>query len=84
MHAIPTLQGTIPHTLTPYRQFIDTNQPSLHSYGLREETPKARGEHAQISAQTSRQTALPPSHGAPSCTRLQGLNGTTIMDSGQI
>ncbi|KAK3561174.1 hypothetical protein QTP86_028366 [Hemibagrus guttatus] len=37
-------QGT--HTHTYYGQFRDTNQPTMHVFGLGEETPEARGEHA--------------------------------------
>ncbi|KAK3517029.1 hypothetical protein QTP70_032324, partial [Hemibagrus guttatus] len=32
------------HTIT---QFRDANQPTMHVFGLGEETPEARGEHAK-------------------------------------
>ncbi|KAK3521644.1 hypothetical protein QTP70_014708 [Hemibagrus guttatus] len=36
------------HTLihTHYEQFRDANQPTMHVFGLGEETPEAQGEHA--------------------------------------
>ncbi|KAK3511885.1 hypothetical protein QTP70_027481 [Hemibagrus guttatus] len=34
------------HAITHYGQFRDANQPKLHVFGLGEETPEARGEHA--------------------------------------
>ncbi|KAK3559957.1 hypothetical protein QTP86_030320, partial [Hemibagrus guttatus] len=34
------------HAITHYGQFRDANQPTMHVFGLGEETPEARGEHA--------------------------------------
>ncbi|KAK3531303.1 hypothetical protein QTP70_016275 [Hemibagrus guttatus] len=49
------------HTIIHYGQFRDANQPTMHVFGPGEETPEARGEHANSTHTWQRQESNPQS-----------------------
>ncbi|KAK3568891.1 hypothetical protein QTP86_019579, partial [Hemibagrus guttatus] len=54
------------HSLTHYGQFRDSNQPTMHVFGLGrkpeypEETPEARGEHANSTHTHTAEAGIEP------------------------